>query len=265
MGDVLPTATVDGHRMERGRDLFLNLTRTELTARYKSTALGILWFALSPALMTVVFTVVVQHVLRLDIDRYVLVILAGILPWSFAQASLLSATTAITRAGGLVKRVRVPRAMIPLATVTASLVHFLAAMAVLVVVLPVLGGSLTPWLLALPLAILLQTAGLAGLALLTSSLNVYYRDVEHVLALVLRVGFYLTPTFYPLSMVPESWRQAALVNPLAGMVEVYRALLVDGAAPPGDVLTAAVVWPMLSLVLGAWAFRRYEPDFDDYM
>jgi ABC-2 type transport system permease protein len=164
-----------------------------------------------------------------------------------------------------VKRVRIPRAFIPLAAVIASLVHFLASMALLVLISPGLGGTLTLWLLALPLAVVLQTAGLAGLALLTSSLNVYYRDVEHVLALILRVGFYLTPTFYPLSFVPGSWRQLALLNPMTGIVEVYRALLVQGAAPPGDVLTAAVLWSMFSLGLGVVAFTRNEPDFDDHM
>jgi ABC-type polysaccharide/polyol phosphate export permease len=251
--------------MEWRRDLLLNLIRTELTARYKTTTLGILWFALSPALMTVVFTLVFRQVLRLDIDRYVLQVLAAVLPWTYAQTSLLNATASITRSGGLVKRVRIPRAFIPLAAVIASLVHFLASMALLVLISPGLGGTLTPWLLALPLAVALQTAGLAGLALLTSSLNVYYRDVEHVLALILRVGFYLTPTFYPLSFVPGSWRQLALLNPMTGIVEVYRALLVQGAAPPGDVLTAAVLWSMFSLGLGVVAFTRNEPDFDDYM
>ena len=263
-GDMPVDAAVRGGLKWR-RDLFLNLTRTELTARYKTTALGILWFGLSPALLTIVFTVVFQHLLQLAIDQYALVVLAAVLPWSYSQTALQNSTTAITRSSGIVKRVRIPRALIPLSTVAASLVHFVASLTVMVALLPALGGTLTPWLFALPMVVALHTAGLAGLALLTSGLNVYYRDVEHVLALALRVGFYITPTFYPLSYVPAFWRPLALLNPMTGILEVYRALIVHGTTPPADVLTAAVLWSVLSLGLGWLTFRRCEPDFDDYV
>lgn len=247
------------------RDLFFNLAWAELTARYKTTTLGALWFVINPLLMTLILTIVFGHVVRLQIDRYPIFVLAALLPWTFFQTGLGNATGSLVRASALIKRVRIPRALIPLAAVAASLAHFAIAVAVLLVVMIVFGAPLAPHLVLLPGAMLLEAVCVAGLGLAAASLNVLFRDVEHVLGAVLRAVFYLTPTFYPLSYVPERWHVVFLLNPIAGLVEIHRALILDGALPAVGVVAMTVVETAIALVGGFVVFHRLEPDFDDHV
>lgn len=246
-------------------DLLSNLVRSELTARYKTTTLGILWFILNPILTMLILVIVFQRLIRLDIENYPIFVLSALLPWTFFQMSLSHAATAIPRAAGLVKRVRVPRAFIPLSAVLASLVHFLISLVLLLVWMAVLGAPFTRHLLLLPVLIAVQLVFVSGAALLVSSLAVPYRDVEYALEPALRVLFYLTPTFYPLSYVPPRWLDWYLLNPMAGIVESYRQTILHGALPSPSVLLIAAATSLATLVLGIVAFRRLEPNFDDHV
>jgi lipopolysaccharide transport system permease protein len=247
------------------RDLFLNLVRTDLAVRYKTTGLGALWFLLNPLLMAGILTLVFQHVVRLDIPRYPVFVLAALLPWTFFQMGLGNAATSVTRAAALVKRSSVPRVLLPLSAIGASLVHFGLSLLILFGVMLVLGTPFTGYLLLLPLAILLQLACLTGLGLLTAGLNVVYRDVEHVLAIALRLGFYLTPSFYPVAYVPSGWRDLYLLNPTAAIIEIYRRTLAEGGPVPVRVWASTAVTSLALLLLGGWLFRRLEPRFDDHV
>ncbi|HMH54045.1 MAG TPA: ABC transporter permease [Candidatus Acidoferrum sp.] len=247
------------------RDLFLNLARAELTARYKTTTLGMLWFVLNPLLMTLIFTIVFGHVVRLEIERYPMFVLSGLLPWAFFQTGLVNATGSFVRSVALIKRVQMPRVLIPLAAIAASLAHFVVSLVVLLIVMVALGVPLSPQMAFLPGAVLLATACVTGLGLATASVNVLFRDVEHILTAVLRALFYLTPTFYPLSYVPERWQPLFLLNPAAGLVEIHRALLLDGALPEARVVGATVVATGIVLAAGLVLFRYLEADFDDHV
>jgi lipopolysaccharide transport system permease protein len=247
------------------RDLFLNLAWAELTARYKTTTLGVLWFVLNPLLMTLIFTIVFGYVVRLEIERYPMFVLSGLLPWTFFQTGLVNATGSFVRSVAMIKRVRMPRVLIPLAAIAASLAHFVVSLAVLLAVMIVLGVPLPPHMAFLPAAMLLETACVAGLGLATASVNVLFRDVEHVLTAVLRALFYLTPTFYPLSYVPERWQHLFLLNPAAGLVEIHRALLLDGALPEARIVGTAVAVTGVALAAGLTLFHYLERDFDDYV
>jgi len=246
-------------------DLFVNLVWSELTARYKSTALGLLWFIVQPLLMMTILIIVFSRVIRLDIPHYPLFVLTALLPWTFFQMGINNASSSLSRASGLVKRVRIPRGFVPLAAVAASLVHFIVSLILLFGVIAVSGADLS-WRMAwLPAAIILQTVFLSGAALLTSSLNVFYRDVEHLLGPVVQALFYLTPTFYPISYVPRRWMLLYLMNPMAGIVETYRTVLLGGTAQSAIALAMALATSAAMLAAGVATFRRLEPWFDDYL
>jgi len=249
----------------RRRDLLLNLTHAELTARYKSTALGLAWSVVNPLLSLLILTIVFQHVVRLDIPNYPVFLLSALLPWTFFQTGLTSATTSVTRSPALIKRVRIPRVFLPIASILASLVHFVTSLLLLFVLMAVVGTSFWPHLLLLPALAILQVVCLVGLALATCSLNVFYRDVEYAVNATLRVLFYLTPTFYPLAYVPARWLDLYLLNPMAGIVEIYRQTLVQGTLPSPRVLTMGVATSLAALAVGVVIFWRLEPHFDDYL
>ncbi len=250
----------------RGRlDLLRNLVRAELTARYKTTTLGVLWFVLNPILTMLIMVVVFKKLIRLDIPNYPVFVLSALLPWTFFQMGLVNASSSIPRSSGLVKRVRIPRMLIPLSAVLASLAHFLISLTVLFLLMIVTGVPVTMTVLWLPVLIIVELAFIIGAGLLTASLNVFYRDVEYLLDPLLRVGFYLTPSFYPLSYVPAAWLHWYLLNPMAGIVESYRETLVSGVLPGPRVVGSAVITSLVTLVVGIVVFRRAEPYFDDYV
>lgn len=250
----------------RGRlDLLRNLVRAELTARYKTTTLGVLWFVLNPILTMLIMVVVFKKLIRLDIPNYPVFVLAALLPWTFFQMGLVNASSSIPRSSGLVKRVRIPRILIPLSAVLASLAHFLISLIVLFLLIAMTGVPLTRNVLWLPVLIAIELAFILGVGLLMASLNVFYRDVEYVLDPLLRVLFYLTPSFYPLSYVPAAWLHWYLLNPMAGIVESYRQTLLMGVLPGPRVIGSAVITSGITLIVGIVVFRRAEPHFDDYV
>lgn len=247
------------------RDLLLNLTRAELAARYRSTALGVLWFVLTPLVLMVVLTIVFEFVLRLGIANYPVFVLCGLLSWTFFQVAVLNATTSVSRSPGLIKRSRIPRIFLPIAAIGANLVHYLVSLGLLVPLMFAYDIPLRPGLLFLPLAIGLTCAAVVGVSLLTAGLNVAHRDVELLGSAAMRVLFYLSPIFYPLSAVPEAWRPLYLLNPVAGVVEMHRSLVLTGTLPPLDVILITIASTAVLLVLGVIVFHRAQPYFEDYL
>ncbi|MGE3517500.1 MAG: ABC transporter permease [Vicinamibacterales bacterium] len=252
--------------LANARDLLLNLVKAELTARYKTPVLGMLWFLLSPLVMTAILITVFQSVIRLPIERYPVFLVAALLPWTFFQVGVSNATVAVTRSQALVKRVRIPRLLLPLSAVIASLVHFVISLAIMLLVLLAMGQrppSLA--LLALPLLIVIQLFIVCGIGMATAALNVVYRDVEHIVAMVVRFSFWLTPIFYSLDHVPERWRGFFSLNPVTPLLEGYRAVLVHGQVPDAGVLVRVAAMGVALLVLGAIVFTRIDPQLDDYV
>ena len=248
------------------RDLLVNLVWSELTARYKTTSFGLLWFLLNTALMTGVLLVVFQGFVRIDVERYPVFLLAALLPWTFFQMGLTNATSSLTRSVALIKRVRLPRMLIVLAAVLASLVHFATALVLMLGLLVVLGQApgLGSMVLLLPI-MAVQTVCVVGLGLATASLNVLYRDVDHLVAAAVRVGFWATPIFYPSSYVPPSWKSLTALNPMTNLVESYRTVLLERSSPSLVALAEAAVVSAVLLAIGVAVFASLDGHFDDYV
>lgn len=247
------------------RDLLLNLTRAELASRYRTATLGVAWFVLTPLVMMVVLTIVFEGVFRLGIPDYPVFVLAGLLPWTFFQVTILNSSTSVSRAPALIKRASIPRVFLPVSAVCSNLVQYLISLALLVPLMVVFGVPFQPALLLLPVAVGLATAAIGGISLITAALNVAHRDVELLANAALRVLFYATPVFYPLSAVPEQWRTIYLLNPAAGIVEMHRSLIVYGVVPPPDVIIITTITTTILVVVGIVTFARREQDFEDYL
>lgn len=247
------------------RDLFLNLTRAQLTARYKTTALGFLWFLVSPLVLMVALTIVFQHVIRLDIPDFPLFALAGLLPWTFFAAAVASATTSLPRSSTLIKRAQLPRSLIPLAEVAASLIHFVVSLGIFIVIATAIGRPPPMLALLLPVILAVHIVCVVAFSLLLSSLEVIYRDVEFFVAMALRVLFYVTPLFYPLGFVPEQWRPLYLLNPMVGIIDAYHAALVRSTPFDPVPLAVSAALSVAWLAVGVTVFRRLQPRFDDHV
>jgi lipopolysaccharide transport system permease protein len=246
-------------------DLLRNLVWAELTARYKTTAFGILWFIVNPMVMMGIMVMIFGRVVHLTIDNYPAFVLSAMLPWTFFSMTVSNAAGSLSRASGLVKRVRIPREFVPLSALMAGLVHFLISLLMLFALMWCMRVRVSPFVMFLPIVIAIQLVFLTGASLLFASINVLYRDVEHILSPALQALFYFTPTFYPLSYVPKQWLRWYLINPMAGIIELYRNVLVAGWPASMLVLQMAVITSLITLAVGVFVFRRLEPHFDDYI
>lgn len=257
----------------RYRELIRNLVARDLKVRYRNSALGVLWSLLNPLLMTLVFTVVFTLMLPSDIEHYPVFFLCGFLPWAFLSTSLTGATGSIVNNAPLVKKVYFPREILPLSNVLSNLVNFLVALLVLFAMIFVSQVKLTPAVLMLPLVIMAQVMFIAGLALLLSTANVFFRDTQHILEIVLLAWFFLTPIFYPIKTLPESaeilgftvdiqlWVRR--LNPMASLVASYRDVLYWGELTGLDFFLRTLVTCLLVLVLGYLVFCRFSSLFGE--
>lgn len=251
-------------RAEYVRDLLRELVTRDLHLRYKRTALGILWSLLNPLAQVAVFSFVFRRVLPVAEPNYPAFVLAGVLSWGWFQTALPAATESITENADLVRRPRFPLAVLPAVPVASQMLHFLLALLVFAPYLALTGAGapFTPAALAsLPLLVALQFALTLGLGYVVAALHVPFRDTRYLLGLALMLLFYLTPVLYSADSVPERYRALFLLNPLAGLTEGYRAVMLGGHAPAPASLLPAAAFTAVLLPLGAWTFVRASRRF----
>jgi ABC-type polysaccharide/polyol phosphate export permease len=251
--------------------LLRELVRRDFQGRYAGSFLGFVWSFVQPLWQLLLFSFVFSTVMRIPptgtgTARFWVFLFCGLLPWMAVQEGVLRGATAVTDNAHLVKKLRFPAEILVLTAVLAALMHEAIAAVVFLVALVSVGElspATLPWLLvALPL----QLALTCGLGLLLAGVQVFFRDVAQLLGMALTAWFYLTPIVYPLAMVPASWRGWLALNPLTGLVSLYRAALLGGSTPVAaqvQTLLPALAAALLVLAAGWWTFRRLAPAFAD--
>lgn len=208
--------------------------------------------------------VVLRKFIRIDVQDYHLVLLAGLFPWTWFQTSLVIAVASFASNGALIKKVYFPRFVLPLATVMNNGVQY--ALSIPVLLLLLLYSGYTPnwtWLIGIPYLLLVETVLIMGVVLFIASLDVYFRDLEHLTdVFVGLIWFYLTPVIYPLSLVPEKYHTLVLLNPMASLVEAWRALFLQNQIPGAD-LWPALAFAVIIGLIGAVSFKTMEGGFAD--
>jgi ABC-type polysaccharide/polyol phosphate export permease len=250
----------------RYRELLGNLFRRDLQAKYRGSALGVLWTVANPIMLMGVYLLVFGVVWKSNfatIDHYPLFLLTGLSLWTFFAAAVQSSTRSMLDNANLIRKTRFPRQLVPLSVVFAHLVSFAVMLSVLLVVnfivLPRVRA--TEWL-AIPLAVLF--VGLVcGIALALASLNVLFRDIEFIVAALLVPLFFLTPILYSLTGAElEKHRHVVevihWVNPLSPAIEAVRAPLFAGTLPRWTDALYLVVACALALAVGAFVFRSVD-------
>ena len=256
------------------RELLRNLVVSDLKARYKNSVLGFFWSLLNPLGMMLVFTLVFGLLVpNVQIERYPLFLLCGLLPWNYYSTSVQGSLYSVLGNAGLVKKVYFPRSILPIATVLSQLINFLLAFVVLFAALLMFQSTFSPWLWLLPLVLLTQTIFTIGVALVLSTLNVFYRDTAMIMDVLMLAWFFLTPVFYSTSLLPASvtllgvtlnpQRLLYILNPMASFVNIYRDLLYWGYRTDLDFFLRTAITAIAVLLFGAWFFRRYSDRFGE--
>lgn len=243
----------------RFRDLFGSLVTRDLSAKYHSSVLGFLWTLLNPLIMLVVLASVFTRVIRVPIENYWAFLLSGYFVWNCAQQCFASATYVLQQHASLSRSAAFPSEVLPLSAATAKHFEFVIELALVVVVLAVFHHQGVPASLALlPMLILLQFVLVAGLMYPIAVLSVLFRDIQHALPLAITTLFYLSPVFYSTDLVPESVRGLYMINPFAGLLSLYHAVLFGGRLPSAAMLAWVTTLALASYGVGYAIFRRYK-------
>jgi len=246
------------------RELLADFAWRELRARYKGSVLGFAWNFVNPLLQLIVFWLLFGVVLRTrpvtatGEQPYAIFLFVGLLPWTFFATSLQSGASAILANGPLVKKVRMPLQLLPAASVLSALANFLLSVAVLFAVLAIFGPRHPEGLVWIPLLIVVQIVMNLGFAYLLSALAVFFRDVQHILGILLLAWYFLTPVLFPVAVLSDRPEQLRLlyVNPMTAIIVAYQRALLDGLAPQWDALAYSAAIAIVLFIVGFWYFDR---------
>ena len=246
------------HEQLEFRELLYQIIYRDLLVRYKQTVMGFAWAVLTPVLNTIIFSILFMRVARIETPvAYPLFVFCGLVAWNLTAAALKFAVTSLTANTSLVTKVYFPREIFPFAAVAVSLVDTAVASLALVALMVFYDVALTPMVLFVPLIVVIQAMFTAALALLLSMANLFYRDVKYVFDAVLTVWMFASAVVYPASSLGGVLGVVVNANPMTGIVESYRYVLLYGAAPPPSLIPAAAV--SVLLLPAAWLlFHRME-------
>lgn len=247
------------------RELIGILVAKQLKLRYRGSVLGFCWTLLNPLLLMLVYTLVFSVYFRVDVEKYPAFLFSGLLPWIWFSSSLQQGVTCILDGAGLVTRSRFPAEVLPVVTLTSNTVNFLLMLPLLFLFLLAFHVKLGPALLTLPVLIGLQYLVTLGPVLILSAANVYFRDLQHIILHLLTVMQFLTPIFYPASLIPEPFRTWTLVNPLAVLASAFQDILYRNRVPPWPPLLALLLLAGVILSVAAAMFARYKQTFAEVL
>jgi len=252
-----------GRSVRQRFDLVRSLVQREFVTSYRRSALGWAWSLLLPLAQLAVLVVVFQYLVPLGIARYPAFVFGALLPWTWFSTSVTQGCGTFIASGDLVRRPGFEPAVLIVASALAGFVSYVLALPILIGMLWVEGRPPGPSLMWFPLLAAIEGVLIVGLGLAVGTLNVFYRDVQYVVGVVVMLLFYLTPVFYEIPATLGAWRGVYLLNPMAALIEGYRAIFLHGTSPDVfPILTAAAVSAVVA-VAGYAAYRRAIPDVVD--
>lgn len=246
-------------------DLLIGITEKELQARYKNTIFGFLWLVVNPLLQMIVIGFVFKYFIREPIPYYEFHLFAGLLIWNFFSLSLQKTTPCIVFERTLIKKAAFPRAVIPLSIIVSNFVNLLIAFTFFLIPLIILRLVTPVGLVVSVLALLMLVLFTTGASLLTSALNVRFRDINFFVQALLIVWFYATPILYSLSLIPRDLLWLWRFNPMTSIMQLLQYGLVGGSMPGPAMLTSNTVVILVTLTAGIAVFRKESKYFDDWI
>lgn len=245
----------------RNRQLIWALALKELKLRYKRSLLGFLWALLNPMLLMLVLAVVFSTVMPINLPHYAIFLLSVLLPWTFFAQSLSYAVESIVGNGDLIKKVAVTKAVFPIAAVVSNMINLLLSMIPLVLIVLAMRHPFYWTWLFLPVPLVALTIFTLGATFFFATANVYYRDVAHIIQVLLNVLFYLTPIIYAIDSIPHRYQWLFKLNPLIFALNQFRLSVYYGKLPALRSVVASFICGFLALVIGFTIFRRHQDEF----
>jgi ABC-type polysaccharide/polyol phosphate export permease len=243
-----------------------NLILRDFRIRYRNMSLGVFWSLLNPLVMMTVLTFIFTRIFATSgTPNFHVFVLCGIIPFNFFSVAWVSGTLSVYGNAGLVKKVILPREVLPISTVMANCIHFLIQIGLLVTVVLLAGYPVNRHWVWLPVVFGLEVVFVCGLSLISSALDVYFRDIRYVVESANTVLFWMVPIFYDFSKVPYQYHELYQYNPIAAVVLACRNILYEAKAPPPTLLFKLSLVSALFLAAGLLVFGRLKRKFADYL
>ena len=257
--------SIDYRELWEYRDVLYFLVRRDIRVRYTQSVFGIGWAVIQPVFFMIVFSIVFGRLAGIESDGvpYPIFSFAALVPWTYFSTAFTESTNSLVLNQGMIKKVYFPRLTLPLAPVISKLVDFLVAFVVLLLMMAWYRSTPTVWVLALPYLVLLAAMLAWGIGTWLTSMAVQYRDVKYGIIFAAQLMMYCSPVVYPATFIPDRYRLIYGLNPMAGIVEGFRAALLGTTPMPWDLLAVGTVVTVLVTLSGALYFRRTEHIFDD--
>ncbi|MCK4785368.1 MAG: ABC transporter permease [Desulfobacteraceae bacterium] len=247
------------------RDLIKMWTSRTIKGRYQQSYVGWLWAVIQPVVTVIIFTILFTYFVPIDTGGtpYPVFSYVAVVPWTFLATSLTDMANSLIGNMNLITKIYFPREALPLAAMFARLLDFgVSAMLLVLLIVYYQVPVYPPGWLFLPIILIVQMALISGLGLAASALSVFSRDAQPLITLGLQLWFYASPIIYPVSVVPERLQSLYFLNPMAGILEAYRDVLIRGSLP-GQYLIYSAIEATLIFLIGYWFFKRVEPVFAD--
>jgi lipopolysaccharide transport system permease protein len=256
---------IDFKELMEYRDLFYFLVSRDIKVRYKQTVLGVLWAIIQPFFLMVVFNVFFGYLAKIPSNGipYPVFSYSALVAWSYFSNSVTGASNSIVTGSSLISKVYFPRIIVPLTPVIAFLADFVIAFVILLVMMLYYKMHITLMIFTLPLLVILMILAAAGVGMILAPLNARYRDITYTIPFLLQFWMFASPVVYPLSMLPEKYHLVYSINPMVGVIEGFRSVLLGTGPFPGQLLLMSAVVSLALFIIGALYFRQTERYFAD--
>jgi lipopolysaccharide transport system permease protein len=246
-------------------DIVLVLIHKDLKVRYKNTFFGYLWSVGHPLIFAVVFYVAFKIVIKIEVEDYVLFLISGLFPWQWLSNSISAAPTVYLSNWSIIKKINFPKEMLVFALVLQDMIHYVLSIPVILLFFLIYhkNPSLS-WLYGIPLLLLIQFLMTYGIALIISSVNLFFRDLERLTTISLMLLFYFTPIIYPETMIPTRFKGLLALNPLAYLMVNWRNLFVYGRIDPGYAVIS-FIYAILACALGYFVYKKLSWRFAEVL
>jgi len=242
------------------RHALLGMALKQLKAKYTASFLGIFWAVINPLLVMSAISFVFTVIFKVEIKNFPLFILSGIYPWLFFSTALSEASSAILNRQTILRQFNLPREILPLSSCLSNFINFLIGWFVIYPVFLFFNPRIIIFLPLLVFIFLLNFIFLCGLSLSLSILNIFFRDLEHMLGTLLMFWLWVTPVFYSINMIPEKFRWICNLNPLTPYIVSYSDVLYQGIMPSFTTLIGIFLLAVVSIISGWLLFLRLETE-----
>jgi lipopolysaccharide transport system permease protein len=243
------------------KDLLIELTKKEIKIRYKNSYLGYLWSLGNPLFMAIIFYFVFKQVMRIDMPNYALFLVSGLFVWQFISNSMSLGTMLFIGNAGLIKKVNFKRDLLAVATVLSEGFNFIFSIPIIIVFMIYTGIYPTLiWIIGFPILFIITFVFLYGFALFLGSINLFFRDLERIIALLLMLAFYATPIMYPVKMIPNEYSFILYFNPFSSFIIMWRDMFLEGSLNY-TYIGIASIYAFVFLGIGLWVYNKLKFKF----